>query len=339
MPRLEIPPTFEWYFNGSRRSLFTFPYVNVAPLQQSGVILVFHDGYASAYTKALPRMKAKGWSGVVAINPPTYIGGSFLTLAQLKELSHNGWEIVSHGKDHVSFGALSRSEIEASIAESKLYIEENIQSPSICFLPAYFVINDKHGNSAVDIVMQYFPYACLGSGTENWDGKPGSFNEGKFPSNNLIALGYLDSWLNANEASPGILLFHIHDFGTADGDISEANFQLMLNKIEARGIPILAFRDVVVRYGLPFAMWKDRKYMTTMNSGTFTGSGDGTTTAFSFPHELASAPTIVEIGKKHADIRGLGWTWGADATNVTITFESAPPAGTNNVVFSWKAEA
>lgn len=89
--------------------------------------------------------------------------------------------------------------------------------------------------------------------------------------------------------------------------------------------------------GTNYAVKHNRGYVTE-NSGTETFSGDGATTQFTFAHGLASAPTHVEIGKKHADIAGLGWTWTADATNITITFESAPPTGTSNVVFSWKAE-
>ena len=72
------------------------------------------------------------------------------------------------------------------------------------------------------------------------------------------------------------------------------------------------------------------------NTGTATFSGDGTTIAFTFGHGLTSQPTVVDIGKKHADIRALGWTWVGDGANITITFESAPPSGTNNVVFSWE---
>ena len=77
----------------------------------------------------------------------------------------------------------------------------------------------------------------------------------------------------------------------------------------------------------------------TENSGTETFSGDGSTTTFSFAHGLAGTPTHVEISATSADTRAaMPYSWSADATNVTITFATAPASGTDNVTFSWKAE-
>jgi hypothetical protein len=44
----------------------------------------------------------------------------------------------------------------------------------------------------------------------------------------------------------------------------------------------------------------------------------------------------VEISPKSDDAAG-DWKWSADATNITITFMTAPPSGVDNVVFSWRA--
>jgi hypothetical protein len=70
---------------------------------------------------------------------------------------------------------------------------------------------------------------------------------------------------------------------------------------------------------------RNRGY-TTENSGTATFSGDGTTVSFSFAHGLAATPTHVEISPTSDDAAG-DWKWSADATNVTITFMTAPASG------------
>jgi len=75
----------------------------------------------------------------------------------------------------------------------------------------------------------------------------------------------------------------------------------------------------------------------TENGGTATFSGDGTTKTFTIPHGLAATPTVVKLEAKTADAAGDKY-WTADATNITVTFLTAPPSGTNNVVLSWKAE-
>jgi hypothetical protein len=75
----------------------------------------------------------------------------------------------------------------------------------------------------------------------------------------------------------------------------------------------------------------------TENSGTATFSGDGSTTTFNIPHGLASTPKSYHVEAGSADAKGDKYVT-ADATNLTVTFATAPPAGTNNVVLVWSAE-
>jgi len=73
------------------------------------------------------------------------------------------------------------------------------------------------------------------------------------------------------------------------------------------------------------------------NAGVATFSGDGVTTSFSWAHGLVGAPSVILITPKSADA-AITHSVSADATNITITFTSAPAAGTNNVVLAWYAE-
>jgi len=93
------------------------------------------------------------------------------------------------------------------------------------------------------------------------------------------------------------------------------------------GIEIEYQRDNIVEHNEGYV---------TENSGTETFSGDGTTVSFSFAHGLAATPTHVEISPTSDDAAG-DWKWSADATNITITFMTAPASGTNNISFSWRA--
>ena len=72
------------------------------------------------------------------------------------------------------------------------------------------------------------------------------------------------------------------------------------------------------------------------SSGSQTFSGDGITIAFTFAHGLPSAPRHIEISPTSADAT-IAWRWSTNATEITITFASAPPSGTDNVTFSWRA--
>jgi hypothetical protein len=75
----------------------------------------------------------------------------------------------------------------------------------------------------------------------------------------------------------------------------------------------------------------------TENSGVATFSGDGTRTTFTIPHGLAGTPKSWRVEAGSADARGDKYVT-ADATNLYVTFATAPPAGTNNVVLVWQAE-
>ena len=75
------------------------------------------------------------------------------------------------------------------------------------------------------------------------------------------------------------------------------------------------------------------------NSGTATFSGDGSTTQFTIAHGLVAAPDIgkCRITPQSADAVG-GYISAVDATNITVTYATAPASGTDNVVLGWEAE-
>jgi len=72
-------------------------------------------------------------------------------------------------------------------------------------------------------------------------------------------------------------------------------------------------------------------------TGRATFSGTGAQTAFTIPHGLASAPSSQRVVAGSAAAAGLFYVT-ADATNLTVTFTTAPATGTNNVVLNWQAE-
>lgn len=78
---------------------------------------------------------------------------------------------------------------------------------------------------------------------------------------------------------------------------------------------------------------------TVSNPDTMTYSGDGVATTKVIPHGLAAVPKFFpvyasSVDAGNADIKFVA----ADATNITVTFKTAPIAGTNNVKLTWKAE-
>lgn len=65
-------------------------------------------------------------------------------------------------------------------------------------------------------------------------------------------------------------------------------------------------------------------------------NGTGSQTVFNIPHTLSGAPSLFFALPRTTGAMG-DYTVTADATNVIITYSSAPPSGTNNVAFVWGA--
>lgn len=69
-------------------------------------------------------------------------------------------------------------------------------------------------------------------------------------------------------------------------------------------------------------------------SGSTTRSGDASTTVFTIAHGAGTTPTYASVVPSSTDAFG-DFTVDVDATNITITYQSAPPTGTNNLEFFW----
>lgn len=74
--------------------------------------------------------------------------------------------------------------------------------------------------------------------------------------------------------------------------------------------------------------------------GLATKSGNGSTKVFSWAHGLGSAPTAALAIPNTANANRTGAETPyvtSDATNITVTYNTAPVSGTNNLKWYWAA--
>lgn len=64
--------------------------------KQGMVMLTFDDGLKSHYTKAFKMMKKYGFPGVDAVITDAIYDDGFLTQGQMREMTKNGWDMISH---------------------------------------------------------------------------------------------------------------------------------------------------------------------------------------------------------------------------------------------------
>ena len=100
------------------------------------IICTFDDAYQDVYDKALPIFIKYNFTATVFVCS-NYIGKennwnhkdkenrTHLNLLNLKELKMNGWEIGSHGTNHMSYLRLSSDEIVNNLSESKKCLDEH----------------------------------------------------------------------------------------------------------------------------------------------------------------------------------------------------------------------
>jgi len=78
---------------------------------------------------------------------------------------------------------------------------------------------------------------------------------------------------------------------------------------------------------------------TSLNSertGTAQANGNGSAVLFNIAHGLGSIPYSATV---QCYSHSTAFTYTFDITNIAVTFVSAPPSGTNNVKFTWRAVA
>jgi hypothetical protein len=73
------------------------------------------------------------------------------------------------------------------------------------------------------------------------------------------------------------------------------------------------------------------------NYGRFTASGNGSQTAFTIPHFMATAPASARVTPGSAAAAAPYYVT-TDSSNITVTFTTAPAAGASNVVLNWNAD-
>jgi peptidoglycan/xylan/chitin deacetylase (PgdA/CDA1 family) len=92
------------------------------PVPDKSIILTFDDGHEDFYTTARPLLEKYGFTASEAIITGKMDGVQFMTPAQVKEISREGFEILSHTVNHVDLNAVPYQ--KAELVDSKTYLEK-----------------------------------------------------------------------------------------------------------------------------------------------------------------------------------------------------------------------
>src|SRR5699024_6098974 len=86
-------------------------------------LILFHsdDGHIADWEYTKPIFDQHNVPLTISVSTDFIGQTNYLNMEQLKELENNGWEIPSHGLNHVSLRSVSLTEAERQLKESKEY--------------------------------------------------------------------------------------------------------------------------------------------------------------------------------------------------------------------------
>lgn len=90
------------------------------------IILTFDDGYADAFTSALPALKKEGMTGVFYVVSQFLDKPNYLTSQQVKELAQAGMQIGSHTVSHGNLASMTLARQRQQLTESQAVLEQLI---------------------------------------------------------------------------------------------------------------------------------------------------------------------------------------------------------------------
>lgn len=131
------------------------------------VAISFDDGYACLHDVVAPILEQFNFPAIVYLNTGWiaseenqrrasepglghYIGEQFLTWKEVLSLVHQGWEIGSHGVDHLDLTQQNEQITNLQLSQSKDTIELKIQKPCLHFAYTW----GKHSRSLKALVEQ-----------------------------------------------------------------------------------------------------------------------------------------------------------------------------------------
>ena len=129
------------------------------------VAITFDDGYQSIIKNIYPIMRELDIAGCIYINTNFilknknnksselnghYHGERFLSWTEIKELKNHGWEVGSHGCDHLDLTSVSEKSLKKELFNSKVKIEKylNVECKHFSYPWGY------HNNRVINMVKE-----------------------------------------------------------------------------------------------------------------------------------------------------------------------------------------
>lgn len=278
----------------------------VSPIYPQGsVTITMDDSHASRWETVMPLMESYGYKAVAYINPGNLSTAESIT--QTKLLYDAGWDIANHTWAHENLTTVTLGEAEEAVYKAHNWLIENDMVDRAVSFAYTFGASNK---AATELVHQLYPISrqIYGNAVQR-------FGSAMFEAYNMRSQRISDALLaecklriDVARATGAHIIFDFHHVG-AGMDITLANLTDLLNYIQASGVKVVTFSELV-------RMIKDKGYIEP--------SGTATITRLAAP----AAATATEGAAGNVDVGDHSWK----VTLVNVEGEETEIGTKSNVV-------
>jgi peptidoglycan/xylan/chitin deacetylase (PgdA/CDA1 family) len=210
------------------------------------VTITFDDGYASAYTEALPLLQKYGLNSTQYVVSGLIGQWNYMTEAMVKDMHAAGQEISSHTVTHADLTQLSSSELHEELSQSKAALEQLIGAP----VPNMASPFGSYNANVIDAVKQYYgSHRSVESGFND----KSSFDPYNIKVQNIgtaTTTAQVQEWLaHAKETSTWLVLVYHNIKANPSSEepytISPEALDAQLSAVKTSGIQAKTLRDAL----------------------------------------------------------------------------------------------
>ena len=220
------------------------------------ITLMFDDGFSDVYHEALPMLENFGYKANVALIGSKINQKGYLTTEQVKELLSKKWGLSDHSYSHINFQKANAQTMKREIVKNKKLVSDLFGYELMDFV----FPQSKLSSDSLSLILSYYPIVFTGTTKVRGNAPPFKHRlliRVEVSTYEVLIYGLhfssfirkLKSYLKAlsNEKRGEWLILFAHRVTDKPGlfDISMKKFNVILNAIDAAGIPVITTSEAM----------------------------------------------------------------------------------------------
>ncbi len=213
----------------------------------TGMVTITHDdANYSDYSTVMPLLDSYGYRAVVFVATQKQVGQpGKLSVTQLRALQDKGWDVSSHGQQHVDLTPLDSAAALAEIRDSQKWLQDQgFANGARFFSPTAGI----QGQRELENIKKVYSASLVTRDSLETVPPGDPYQIHRMGVQTKTTLAEMKSWIDMarNNKEWLILNFHLVTSGAADAELNwpAAYYEQMLSYIKQSGLPVVTLSDV-----------------------------------------------------------------------------------------------